>query len=158
MKNSRYVLSIVILSVLSSVTYAAQNKLPACVSKHYGGTEISSNGIDLIAPDIAEDGAVVSIGIDKIKSLPKGSFVQEISFYNEFREEPVATFFLSRQMRSNNLKTRIRLRESSNLYAVARLNNGQLMGGKSFIKVTNGGCGGDGNARFISISKKVCTD
>ncbi len=159
MKNIKFILSVVILSMLSSLSYATQNQLPVCVSKHYGGATIAANDIDMIAPDIAENGAVVGVGIDQIKSIPKGRFVQEVSFYNEFREEPVAKFFLSEQMLSTNLKTRIRLRESSNLYAVAKLDNGQLLGGKSFIKVTIGGCGGGGgSAGMISSSKKVCGD
>ena len=159
MKNIQYILGFVILSMLSNVSFATQNQLPVCVSKHFGGASIKADGIDLIAPDIAENGAVVSVGIDKIKSIPAGRFVKEVSFYNEFREDPVAKFFLSEQMLSTNLKTRIRLRESSNLYAVAKLDNGQLLGGKSFIKVTIGGCGGGGSsAGMISGSKKVCGD
>ena len=158
MKNIKYIISFIILSVLTSLSYATQNQLPVCISKHYGGTTIASDQISLIAPDIAEDGSVVSIGIDKIKPLPKDTFIQEVSFYNEFRDEPLATFFLSKQMRGENLKTRIRLRESSNLYAVAKLDNGQLMGGKSFIKVTIGGCGGGGSGTSFSKTKKVCAE
>ena len=146
------------MSLLSSLSYATQDQLPVCISKHYGGTMIASDQISLIAPDIAEDGSVVGIGIEKIKSIPKDTFVQEISFYNEFREEPIATFFLSEQMRSENLKTRIRLRESSNIYAIAKLDNGQLLGGKSFIKVTIGGCGGGGTGSSFSKSEKVCAE
>jgi len=158
MKNIKYISSFIILSVLCSSSYASQNQLPVCISKHYGVATIASNQINLIAPDIAEDGSVVSIGIGKIKPLPKDTFIQEVSFYNEFHEKPIATFYLSKQMRGENLKTRIRLRESSNLYAVAKLDNGQLMGGKSFIKVTVGGCGGGGSGASFGKTKKVCPE
>ena len=158
MKIIHYIFTCLVLSSLSGYIYAAQSSLPACIGKHYGGAQISSDGIDLIAPDIAENGSVVSVGIDKIKSIPAGHYVREISFYNEFRQEPVARFFLSRQVRPENLKTRIRLRDSSNLYAVARLDNGQLVGGKSHIKVTTEGCGGGGSVRNVSDAKRVCAD
>lgn len=158
MKNKYYIFSFFLLLVLSGYSFAAQQLLPTCVSKHYWGAQIPSNGIDLIAPDIAEDGSVVSVGIKKIKSIPAGHYVKEISFFNDFREEPVAKFFLSKQMRSENLKTRIRLRGSSNLYAVALLDNGQLVGGKSHIKVTTEGCGGGGPAREVSPKLKVCAE
>jgi sulfur-oxidizing protein SoxY len=158
MKNINTIFALLIFSILSNQSLAAQNQMPTCISKQYGGVQIPANRISLIAPDIAEDGSVVSVGIEKIKSLPKGNFVKELSFYNEFRTEPVATFFLSEKMMSENLKTRIRLRESSHLYAVAKLDNGELIGGISYIKVTIGGCGGGGTNDAVIQSKKVCTE
>lgn len=158
MKNINIIFALIVLSALSNLSIAAQNQMPGCISKQYGNSQISTDRITLIAPDIAEDGSVVSVGIEKIKSVPQGTYVKEVSFFNEFREEPVATFFLSKNMKTENLKTRIRLRESSNLYAVARLDNGELIGGKSYIKVTIGGCGGGGTTDMVTHSKKVCAE
>lgn len=158
MKTVCNVFVILILLSIATVSNAAQNSLPVCISKQYQGAQIPSDQIELIAPDIAENGSVVSIGVKKIRSIPEGHYVREISFFNEFRKEPVARFQLSKQMRSENLKTRIRLRGSSNLYAVALLDNGQLLGGKRHVKVTIEGCGGGGTARIVSDDLRVCPD
>jgi predicted secreted protein len=159
MKSVCNALVMLILLSTTTVSNAADNTLPVCISKQYWGAEIPSDRIELIAPDIAENGSVVSIGVKKIRSVPQGRYVREISFFNEFRTEPVASFKLSRQMQSENLKTRIRLRGSSNLYAVAMLDDGQLLGGKRHIKVTMEGCGGGGgSARIVSDDLRVCPD
>ena len=159
MKKINSILASIILVILSSHGFAAQNQMPKCISNQYGGAQIPADRINLIAPDIAEDGSVVSVGIEKITAVPEGNYVKEVSFFNEFRQEPVARFVLSKNMLSENLKTRIRLRESSHLYAVARLDNGELIGGKSYIKVTIGGCGGGGDTSDITNnSKRVCTE
>jgi len=157
MKNITYIISFIILSAFASTSFAAQKTLPSCISKKYGDVSINSERIKINSPDIAENGAVVGIGIKEITGLKEGDYVKEISFYNEFRSEPVATFFLSKSVKSENLKTRIRLRESSNLYAVAKLDSGEVIGGQSFIKVTIGGCGGGGSLNALGEVPRVCT-
>ena len=58
---------------------------------------------------------------------------------------------------ANALKTRVRLRESSNIYAVAVLSNGDIVAGERFVKVTIGGCGGGGTSDAISRAERVCS-
>ena len=157
MKNIIYIIRLTIIAVFANTALAAQKTLPSCISKHYGNKPISAERIKIKAPNIAENGAVVGVGVQTIEGLKRGEFVKEISFYNEFRKEPIATFFLSDKMKSDNLKTRIRLRESSNLYAVAKLDTGELIGGQSFIKVTIGGCGGGGALNALGKAPRVCT-
>jgi predicted secreted protein len=130
--------------------------LPACISKHYPGKTITHQAIELDAPDIAENGNVVSIAVKGIRNIDTGRFVRQISFYNEFRDEPVARFILGKNTHVNGLKTRFRLRESSNIFAVAELDNGQLISGASFIKVTIEGCGGGGLPASSGKAKRVC--
>jgi predicted secreted protein len=130
--------------------------LPACISKHYPGKTITTEAILLDTPDIAENGAVVSIAVKGIRKVDTDRFVRQISFYNEFRDEPVARFILGKNTHVDGLKTRFRLRESSNIFAVAELDNGQLISGSSFIKVTIEGCGGGGLPTSSGKAKRVC--
>jgi len=156
MKKITYIISLMILSVIAGSTMAAQKTLPSCISNNYGSVPISAERIKIKAPEIAEDGSVVGVSVQKVEGLKQGEFVKEISFYNEFRKEPIATFFLSENMKSDKLKTRIRLRESSNVYAVAKLDSGEVIGGQSFIKVTIGGCGGGGSLNALGKAPRVC--
>ena len=156
MKNITYILNFIILYAFAGATFAAPKTLPACISNNYGNNTISADRVKLNAPDIAEDGSVVGIGVRKIEGLKAGEFVKELSFYNEFRKEPIATFILSKNTKSDNLKTRFRLRESSNIYAVARLNSGELIGGQSYVKVTIGGCGGGGSLNALGQAPRIC--
>lgn len=144
------------LMILASATsQAASVNLPACISEHYNNQPISSNDIEILAPDIAESGAVVSVGILRVNNKSSDRRVQQLTFYNEFIDKPVARFTFSEHTSAEKLKTRIRLRASSHLYAVARLDNGQLLGGQRHIKVTAGGCG-IGDVPEYFHSKRVC--
>ncbi len=156
MRNITYLLSFMIFSIFAGTAVAAQKTLPGCISKNYGNKSISANRIILSTPDIAEDGSVVGVGIRSIEGLKKGEFVKELSFYNEFRKEPIATFTFSQNTKSTNLKTRFRLRESSNIYAVAKLDSGEIIGGQSYIKVTIGGCGGGGAVNTSGNAPRIC--
>lgn len=132
--------------------------VPNCIAKHYPGKTIQDKRINVKAPDIAEDGSVVSIGIESIKNMPDNTQIREVSFYNEFRDQPVARFAFGGNVKGDSIKTRVRLRESSHFYAVATLSNGDILAGRRFVKVTIGGCGGGGSAGSISNAKNICAD
>ena len=155
MKTVKRIFAMIMTVVFPITAFAG---VPACISKHYPDKTLVENAIQIMAPAIAENGAVVGIGIEKIANLPQDTYVKEVSFFNEFRDGPVARFEFSDQVKSNSLKTRVRLRQSSNLYAVAKLSDGQLLIGKTFIKVTIGGCGGGDGGDAISKEKKICAD
>lgn len=141
---------------LLAVYSISQADLPSCISKHFAGKTVTHKSIIIDAPDIAENGSVVSIGVKGLKNIAGNSAVREISFFNEFRTEPVARFLLGQHTHVTGLKTRMRLRESSNIYAVAILDNGQLISGESFVKVTISGCGGGGMPQSSEKIKRVC--
>lgn len=148
---------IFVISLLIFLHNNAQAGLPACISKHYPGKTITHQSIMLDAPDIAENGEVVSIAVKGVRNIASERFVRQISFYNEFRDEPVARFLLGKNTHVDGLKTRFRLRESSNIYAVAELDDGQLISGASYIKVTIEGCGGGGlPSSSGGKAKRVC--
>ena len=153
MKKLILSLSIAVFICYSNLSLAG---LPVCITKHYEGRKIIHKAVMIDAPDIAENGAVVSIGIKGLKNVASDRTVKQISFYNEFRKEPVARFLLGKNTQIAGLKTRMRLRESSNIYAVAELDNGQLVSGESFIKVTIEGCGGGGMPSSSGKAERVC--
>jgi len=97
---------------------------------------IASNDITVTAPDIAENGAVVSV---KVKTtLPK---VESISIYVPVNAFPLsASYILSNQMETE-ITGRIKMAKTSDIVAVVK-SNGKLFTAKKSVKVTLGGCGG----------------
>lgn len=152
----KHTLSIILLITATFISNTALAVLPDCIVKQYGNQPILENAIVLDTPDIAENGAVVSVGIKMTTNLHDEYAVREVSFFNEFRKEPVAHFLLGKNTRSTGLKTRMRLRDSSHIYAVARLDNGDLISGESYIKVTIEGCGGGGMPQGGRNAERVC--
>jgi len=100
------------------------------------GRPAESADITVEAPDIAENGAVVSV---KVKTtLPK---VESISVYVPVNAFPLsASYILSNQMETS-ITGRIKMAKTSDIVAVVK-SNGKLYSAKKAVKVTLGGCGG----------------
>ena len=100
------------------------------------GRPTPSADIKVEAPDIAENGAVVSV---KVKTtLPK---VESISIYVPVNAFPLsASYILSNQMETS-ITGRIKMAKTADIVAIVK-SNGKLYTAKKGVKVTLGGCGG----------------
>jgi sulfur-oxidizing protein SoxY len=101
------------------------------------GLPVLNPGVVLQAPDIAENGAVVPVGA--MISLPG---VKQVLFLVE--KNPlvlIAVFNLTESVEAAIL-TRTKMAQSSDVYAVAVMNDGKVLYAKKEVKVTLGGCGG----------------
>ena len=100
------------------------------------GRPIASGDIKVDAPDIAENGAVVSVKVTT--TLPK---VESISVYVPVNTYPLsASYILSNQMEAS-ITGRIKMAKTADIVAVVK-SNGKLYTAKKGVKVTLGGCGG----------------
>lgn len=122
---------------------SVQAGVPDAIKAKYA-TDIIEGQIKLKAPELAENGTVVPVSI-KQANLPENANVKEIAFYSANNTQcPIATYKLTPAMLSEGIGTRIKLAQTTNLYAIARLDNGQVISGERKVKVTIGGCGGGG--------------
>ena len=116
---------------------AFETKSVAATLKALGGSgSTESTQIQITAPDIAENGAVVPITIES--AIPK---TEAIAILIEKNPSTLSADFDSPPGTDPFITTRVKMAETSNLYAVVKA------GGKYFhaakeIKVTLGGCGG----------------
>lgn len=95
----------------------------------------SSSDINIKAPDIAENGAVVPITITtSIKAESISLFVKENPF-------PLACTFDLGETTEGVVSTRIKMGKTSDVIAVVK-SGGKLFSTKKVVKVTIGGCGG----------------
>lgn len=130
--------------------------VPGCIQAQFPNTKIIHNRIVLQAPEIVNDGSVVSIGI-KSAELPQNMHITTLRFYSDYRKEAVAGYKLSEGITADSIKARIRLPKSGNIYAIATLSDGRIISGEHAVKVTAGGCGGgEAMAAHIATLKKVC--
>lgn len=96
----------------------------------------ASSDIKIKAPDIAENGAVVSVTVSS--TLPK---VESMTIYVPVNAYPLtASYQLSSQTESF-ITGRIKMGKTSDIVAVVK-SNGKLYTAKKAVKVTLGGCGG----------------
>jgi len=116
---------------------AFEVKTVAEVFKALGaGTPANSADILMKAPDIAENGAVVPIAIES--RIPA---TESIAVLIERNPNPLAASFDIPAGTETMITTRVKMGETSNVYALVKA-NGKYFVAKKEIKVTLGGCGG----------------
>jgi sulfur-oxidizing protein SoxY len=101
------------------------------------GTQIaeSSGLLTFTAPEIAENGAVVPL----VVSTPLKA--EQIAIVVEKNPNPLAAHFFFSGQADPYLATRIKMAETSRVFALVRVESKWFMASKE-IKVTLGGCGG----------------
>ena len=102
-----------------------------------GGTPTESKDVTITGPDIAENGAVVPVGC--ASALPG---VKRMMILVEKNPSVLASVFDVSDAVEASFNTRVKMGQSSNVYAVAVMGDGKVLFAQKEIKVTLGGCGG----------------
>jgi len=101
-----------------------------------GSGSTLSSAIEITAPDIAENGAVVPIAVES--KLPK---TQAIAILIEKNPSTLSAEFEIPAGTDPFVSTRVKMGETSNVYALV-IADGKYLHAVKEIKVTIGGCGG----------------
>jgi sulfur-oxidizing protein SoxY len=130
--------------LLPQVAHAAYNtaafevKTMAELVKLLGGsTPTESKDVTITGPDIAENGAVVPVGLST--ALPG---VKRLLVLVEKNPSVMSAMFEVNDAVDANFATRVKMGQSSNVYAVAMMGDGKVLFAQKEVKVTLGGCGG----------------
>ena len=102
-----------------------------------GGAPTETKDITVTAPDIAENGAVVPVGVST--ALPG---VKKLLVLVEKNPSVLSAIFNMTDAIDANVSTRVKMGQSSNVYAVAMMADGKVLFAQKEVKVTLGGCGG----------------
>lgn len=122
-------------AVFNKAAFEAKNVADAL--KALGvGMPIESKGVAITAPDIAENGAVVQLGV----SATLANVKQMLILVEKNPTSLVAVFNLTDSVEANFM-TRTKMGQSSDVYAVAVTGDGKTFYAKKEVKVTLGGCG-----------------
>ena len=98
---------------------------------------VESKDVTITAPDIAENGAVVPVGA--ATALPG---VKRLLLLVEKNPAVLSAAFEVSDAVDANFSTRVKMGQSSNVYAIAMMADGRLLYAAKEVKVTLGGCGG----------------
>ena len=104
--------------------------------KAVGGQPATSDQVQIISLDIAENGAVVPVGA--VSKIPNTS---EIYLLVEKNPTPLAAAFMIPAGTEADVQTRLKMGQSTNVLAVVKA-DGKLYSAVKETKVTLGGCGG----------------
>lgn len=113
-----------------------QENLDGAVKSLFGTSDITTSGdINIKAPDIAENGAVVPI------SVSTGMKADSIAVFVKENPVPLTCSFDLGSNTKGNVSTRIKMGKTSDVVAVVK-SDGKLYSATKVVKVTIGGCGG----------------
>jgi sulfur-oxidizing protein SoxY len=101
-----------------------------------GGAAVTDGGIDLGAPEIAENGNTVPIDV----SAPGATAILLLAAGNP--TPGVATYNFGELAGAQSASTRIRLAGTQDVVAIAKMSDGSFKRAAKTVKVTIGGCGG----------------
>ncbi|WP_137699975.1 thiosulfate oxidation carrier protein SoxY [Marimonas lutisalis] len=106
------------------------------IAEFTGGAAVADGGVNLDAPEIAENGNTVPVSV----SAEGASAILLIAAGNP--NPNVATFNFGELAGSSSASTRIRLAGTQDVMAVAKMADGSFAKASKNVKVTIGGCGG----------------
>jgi sulfur-oxidizing protein SoxY len=116
---------------------AFEAKSMADTLKALGATQpADSSEVQVTGPDIAENGAVVPVGVDS-----KIAGTTMVAILIEKNPNALAASFTLPTGTEANVQTRVKMGQTSNIYALVKAGDKFYMATKE-IKVTLGGCGG----------------
>ena len=101
-----------------------------------GGTPVDSKELQITSPDIAENGAVVPVGV--VSNIPN---TEAIYIFVEKNPTPLAAIFKIMPDTLSQVQTRVKMGMSTNVVVVAKA-DGKFYSATKETKVTLGGCGG----------------
>ena len=123
-------------AALALVPFRATAMTEDKISAFTGGADMADTGVTLTAPEIAENGNTVPIGVD----APGAVSIMILAAGNPLPD--VATFNFGPLAGARSASTRIRLAGTQDVIAIAKMEDGSFARASATVKVTIGGCGG----------------
>jgi sulfur-oxidizing protein SoxY len=128
---------------LPSPARAAANGYEDEIAAFTGGAEPQSGRVALDVPEIAENGNTVPMSVVVDSPMTADDYVEELLVVASENPNPgVATFRFSPKSGRAEASTRIRLMETQDVVAVAKMSDGSYYMDRKQVRVTIGGCGG----------------
>ena len=126
------------VTALAATPRAFEAKSVADAVKAFGGNSmVESKEVTLQGPDIAENGAVVPLGV-----TATAAGIKHLLILVEKNPSALVAAFNVSDAVEPSFSTRAKMGQSSDVYAVAVMADGKALFAKKEVKVTLGGCGG----------------
>ena len=122
---------------------AAKNDADELMKQFAAGKEPQTGKVKLDLPQIAENGNTVPMTVTVESPMTEQSYVREVMILADANPRAgIVTFHFTPASGVAEANTRIRLAETQNVIALAKMNDGSVYKASQEVKVTIGGCGG----------------
>jgi sulfur-oxidizing protein SoxY len=121
----------------------ADEEIDKLIMEFTGGKTPEAGKVSLEAPEIAENGNTVPVGVSVESDMMADNYVEAVMILASGNPRPgVATFHFSPMSGEASASTRMRLAKTQDVIAVAKMSDGSAFIDRKEVKVTIGGCGG----------------
>jgi sulfur-oxidizing protein SoxY len=121
----------------------ARNNSADLIRAFTGGKAATAGRVKLEAPEIAENGNTVPFTVTVESPMTEADHVTDVLVVADGNPlGGVCKFMFNPRSGIAEANTRIRLAETQNIVAVAKMSDGSFFTGTVNVKVTIGGCGG----------------
>ncbi|MFZ5624413.1 MAG: thiosulfate oxidation carrier protein SoxY [Gemmatimonadota bacterium] len=108
----------------------------------FGDRPIRRGHVDLDMPAVAEDGRVVPVMIESDLPMTEASYVKGVHLIVDHNPDPhLAAFELTPAIGEVAIQTRIKMKRTTWVRAIAETSDGQVWAGYAKVMVTLNGCG-----------------
>jgi len=133
-------------SELDDKSVPPEEDIDSTLKRLFGNRQVEYVGDDklkFVAPNVAENGAVVPLEVELLQPIEDGNYVKTIYFVADKNKRPHAlTFAFTPETGVGYAAAYLRMGGTSWVRAILEMNNGKLIGTKTEIKVVASGCGG----------------
>lgn len=131
------------LFAVSPARAQTSNDAQELIRKFCDGKTPVEGRVRIDAPEIAENGNMVPMTVSVDSPMTAADHVKDVLVVATGNPRGgVCTFHFTQRSGVAEANTRIRLGETQDIVAVARMSDGSLFTGSRNVKVTIGGCGG----------------
>jgi sulfur-oxidizing protein SoxY len=133
----------VTIAALGVAPAAAANNAQDLIKAFTGGKQASEGKVKLDLPEIAENGNTVPMTVSVESPMTEAAHVTAVLVVGDGNPNGgLVTFHFTPASGVAEANTRIRLAQTQDIIAVARMNDGTFFTATKQVKVTIGGCGG----------------
>jgi len=117
------------------------NNMPEVIRRVTGGAVINRGRVKLNVPPLVENGHLVPLDVNVESPMTATDFVREIHVFTEKNPLPeMISFFLGPRAGRASVATRVRLADTENVVAIARMSDGSWWSDTQFVIVTLAAC------------------
>lgn len=132
-----------LLPFIALAEEAKDNGAAKLIADFIGDGKVDASGLKLTMPEIAENGNTVPLTVEVDSPMTEENYVKEILVVAQSNPSPeVARFSFTPLAGVAKADTRMRLAQTQDVVALARMSNGSIAQARQTVKVTIGGCGG----------------
>jgi sulfur-oxidizing protein SoxY len=125
----------------AQLTRTPLNNMPEVIKRVTGGAVINRGRVKLNLPPLVENGHLVPLGVTVESPMTTTDYVSEIHVFTEKNPLPeMISFYLGPRAGRASIATRVRLADTENVVAIARMSDGSFWSDSAFVIVTLAAC------------------